>query len=116
MRYVANKITVVKIVDQQITDIDLIRDILVFIKEKELDCAVRLLEQNLFNKVRIVNIDGDDITCHIIKSSACLKKHIKISDIAYLELTTEDRILNNFKPGTTRWNLLSASDIDETGI
>lgn len=111
MRYVAYKKTIVKVVDTAIQDQDTIKDLFRLIKEKELICSLRLVDYPKFKIVRIDKVEDDGIVFQASKDrSATLKKRATFDQIAYLELITEDQVLNSLKPDINRWNLLSPAD------
>ncbi|KKL73476.1 hypothetical protein LCGC14_2074480 [marine sediment metagenome] len=113
MRYVAKKITVVKIADTSIKDLSIKKEILRVLQEKEITCSIRLMDESRMDEVRISEIKDDNIIFNISKGGSILKRISPIERIAYLECSIEDTVLDNLKPGITRWNLLSHDDLIE---
>ncbi len=114
MRYVKLKTTVTKVVDEIIDDKETIIEILNVLKKKELDCVIRLLDGPKLEKTRIVSIGDNDFKVYIIRKYGTLKKTIQFEHLDYLEVNTQDDVIERTKPNISRWTLLDPSAADLT--
>jgi hypothetical protein len=110
MKYVCYQKILSKIADQEVKDPEDIKSILNIIKEQELSCSVRILDNEStvsFKEIRISSVDEDSFAYTVVTPSSRLNKRSKFTDIDFLELIVIDSILASLKPGTDRWSLLS---------
>jgi hypothetical protein len=115
MKYVCYKKVLSKIAEQDVKDPEDIKSILKVIKEQELSCSIRILDNDKitsFKEIRISSIDEDSFAYLVITPSSQLKKKSKFTDVDFLELIVVDAILAYLKPGTDRWSLIESVDLD----
>lgn len=119
MRYVRLKTFARKIADEEIGDEQTIKDILSVLRDKELDCSLRISNDPEMGNCRILEVGDDDFRFLVIKNRSSLKRRAKISDLSYLEVQTSDSEVAATKPEVSRWLLLEPTcmqDVEETEI
>lgn len=115
MRYVKYKTIISKQIDEDIDDLDVVRQILLALKEKELSCTVRLRAGININNVRILSVDDSKCLLRAVQNRSTLKKTALLSDIEYLELNTQTMEMMYTKPEVTRWMLLDSISENDDG-
>ncbi len=113
MRFVRFRTTISKVSDEQIDDTEGIVAIVNLLKEKDLDCAMKLKEGPILNLVRIINVEPETFSCKIRKNRSILNKIVRYDELTYLEINTEDDKISRIKPNMTRWFLLGHADLDD---
>lgn len=113
MRYRRYQTSIAKIFDGTITDRDDIHNILTVIKQRELNCKIRLSEGPLQERVRVVQVNEKSFLWKMIKNKSILQQESLFEDIVELEVNTEADLGIQLKPKPSRWTLLDPmSDID----
>ena len=110
MRYVCYQNTVSRIVDENILLDDEISSILHNIKKEELTCLIHLKDGEQFLKVRIKDIKKNEFSYYVYTIESKLNKSSLFTDIVYLEIIVEDRILSYLKTNASRWSLLDPTE------
>jgi hypothetical protein len=106
MRYVRLTTTVSKIVDEDVADLKVIKSIVSVLRDKELDCTLRVSDGPKLQNVRIYRVDDDSFNCTVVTKNSCLKKSVLFADLDYLEVNTSASIISRTKPSVSRWTLL----------
>lgn len=113
MRFVRFRTTVSKISDEKLSNIEDVIAIVNLLKEKDLDCAIKLKDGPIQNLVRIINSGPETFLCKIRKNRSILNKTVRYDELTYLEINTEDDKIARIKPNMTRWFLLGHADLDD---
>ena len=108
MRYVVLKTVVRKIVDQSI-DSETAFAILSLLKDKRINCFMRIDDGCKIGPVRIIDLDDEKCTIILLGKRSSLKKSFTIDQLDYLEVDTQDDVMFETKSDISRWLLLSPS-------
>lgn len=109
MKYTCYKIITTKIYEGILEDGEEIGAVLKLLKEKELTFAMRVKKTPLYEKARLLKIDGDKITWRITQDGASLQKTSFIDDIDTIEVYADTESVMNLKPNPSRWSTLDPS-------
>lgn len=107
MRYICKQTVVTTVSDQEFSNLEEIKSLISFLKEKEINCSIQLNGYPKFDLVRITSITEHSVSFRVIKSHGNLEKTCSYSDIILLEVNVSDEDLIRTKIGISRWMLLS---------
>lgn len=108
MRYVRLQTVITKVVDEEVSDIKVIKSILENIKDTDITLTLRLVDGPKMSNVRIEKMDADTFAFRVVSKNSILKKTGNYKDVEYVEINTVGDSLSK-KPNISRFALIDAS-------
>lgn len=113
MRYIQYKQITNKILDEEISDLSTIRALLIYLKDKNIYCSMRLDDSLAHEQVRVLEVSDSSFKFMVIGSTGTLRLSASISKIKHLEIITNIDEIVRLNPDISRWSLLDPSTMNE---
>lgn len=109
MKYTKLQTVVTKVIEEEITDIAIIKSIFSTIKTDELTCAIRLSSGPKMCNIRIEQVDETGFTILMVNKQSSLRKKVSYDEVADLEVNIDTDLICKNKSNVSRWTILDQS-------